>query len=176
MGWHGNKTMSRSKTNKKHSETEAKPSFSTPDPSDLELNWVFQKQDANHSFKTPWCQLEKKLSKTGLKPLLSTPDPPRLKLKCLNTGRKPLLSTPDPPKLKLKCPKTDLKPLLSTPDPPKLKLKCPKTGLKPLLSTSHSNFQLPIHPEVENILADSIDRTVLFNSKPTFYPVWTLRF
>ena len=96
-------------------------------------------------------------------------------MKYPKTAAKPLLSISDSPKLRLKCPKTGAKPLLSIPDPPKLKQKCPKTGLEPLLSTSHSNFQLPIHPEVENILADSIDRTVLFNSNPTFYPVWTLK-
>ena len=42
------------------------------------------------------------------------------------------------------------------------------------LPTQTFNFQFT--QKLENILADSIDRTVLFNSNPTFNPVWTSKF
>ena len=61
MGWHGNKTMSRSKTNKKHSEAEAKPSFSTPDPSDLELS--FPKTGRQPFFENPMMPTGKEIVK-----------------------------------------------------------------------------------------------------------------
>ena len=61
MGWHGNKTMSRSKSNKKHSEAETKPSFSTPDPSDLELS--FPKTGRQPFFENPMMPTGKEIVK-----------------------------------------------------------------------------------------------------------------